>query len=63
MPSAVSRLIKELQRAGIAIHVCSYALANQKIERDTVAEDVTIDLAAMVARVNLQLRGWAVISG
>ncbi|EZP73103.1 hypothetical protein BV97_04984 [Novosphingobium resinovorum] len=58
-----TRLIEELQRAGVAIHVCSYALANQKIERNAVAKDVTIDLAAMVTLANLQLKGWAVIPG
>ncbi|CAM5579177.1 DsrE family protein [Sphingobium scionense] len=56
-------LIEELQRAGVAIHVCSHALANQKIERNDVAKDVMIDLAAMVTLANLQLKGWAVIPG
>lgn len=56
-----SRLIEELQRAGVAIHVCSYALDNQRIERNEVAKDVAVDLAAMVTLANLQLKGWALI--
>jgi intracellular sulfur oxidation DsrE/DsrF family protein len=56
-----SGLIAKLQQAGVAIHVCSFALANQRIERDEVAKGVTIDLAAMVTLANLQLKGWALI--
>jgi len=56
-------LIAALRRAGVSIHICSYALANQKIARGDVAEGVIVDLAAMVTLANLQLQGWAVITG
>lgn len=58
-----TRLIEALQKAGVAIHVCSYALANAAIDKQAVAKGVTVDLAAMVTLANLQLKGWAVISG
>ena len=56
-------LVAALQQAGVSVHVCSYALANQKIERSAVAKDVTIDVAAMTTLATLQLKGWALISG
>ncbi|MBS0237969.1 MAG: DsrE family protein [Proteobacteria bacterium] len=56
-------LIEALQQAGVAIHVCSYALANAKIEKDAVARNVTIDLAAMVTLATLQLKGWVLMTG
>ncbi len=58
-----TRLIEELQKAGVIIHVCSYALAGAKIEKAAVAKDVSIDLAAMVTLATLQLKGWALIAG
>ncbi len=58
-----TQLIKSLKQAGVAIHVCNYALTNAKIEKDAVAKDVTIDLAGMVTLATLQLKGWALIAG
>lgn len=60
-PDAV--LIQALERAGVAVHVCSYALGNQKIVAADVAEGVELDLAAMMTLANLQLKGWALIAG
>jgi intracellular sulfur oxidation DsrE/DsrF family protein len=56
-------LIAALRRAGVSVHICSYALANQKIARADVQDGVVIDLAAMVTLANLQLAGWAIIAG
>jgi len=56
-------LIQALLRAGVSIHVCSYALGNQKIEGKTVAPGINVDLAAMMTLATLQLKGWALISG
>jgi len=58
-----SPLIAALLRAGVSVHVCSYALKNAKIDRATVAQGVTIDLAAMVTLSTLQLRGWSLLAG
>jgi intracellular sulfur oxidation DsrE/DsrF family protein len=56
-------LIAALRHAGVEIHVCSYALANAKIEREAVASDVTIDQAAVITLANLQLKGWLLMPG
>ncbi|MFT9089470.1 MAG: DsrE family protein [Gluconacetobacter sp.] len=56
-------LLRALRKAGVSIDVCSYALSGQKIARDAVADGIQVDLSAMVTLANLQLRGWAVISG
>lgn len=56
-------LIQALQKAGIAIHVWSYAFANAKIECNMVASGVTVDLAAMISLANFQLQRWALIQG
>lgn len=63
MTNPNSQLIEELQQAGVTIHVCSYALANQRIERNAVAKGVVIDLAAMVTLASLQLKGWVLLPG
>lgn len=55
-------LIAALIRAGVPIHVCSYALRNAKIEQGTVARGVTVDLAAMITLSTLQLKGWALLA-
>lgn len=62
-PNPNTALLAALRRAGVGVHVCNYALLNQKIARDAVAEGVAIDLAAMVTLANLQLKGWAVSTG
>jgi intracellular sulfur oxidation DsrE/DsrF family protein len=56
-------LIRKLIAAGVAVHVCDYALAGQKIERNEVTNGVVADEAAMITLATLQLRGWAVITG
>lgn len=56
-------LIRKLIAAGVAVHVCDYALAGQKIERSEVTAGVIADEAAMITLATLQLRGWAIIAG
>jgi len=55
-------LIEALARAGVEVHVCSQALAGQKIDRTDVASSVTVDLAALTTLTTLQLKGWSVMT-
>ncbi len=54
-------LIAALEKAGVEVHVCSQALAGQKIGKEAVAAPVTIDLSALTTLATLQLKGWAMI--
>jgi intracellular sulfur oxidation DsrE/DsrF family protein len=54
-------LIVALEKAGVEVHVCSQALAGQKITKEAVAAPVTIDLSALTTLATLQLKGWAMI--
>lgn len=54
-------LIAALKQAGAQVHVCSQALHGQQISSASVAEDVTVDLAALTTLATLQLQGFAVI--
>lgn len=54
-------LIAKLRAAGAEVHVCSQALAGNKIARDAVNPAVQIDAAALTTLANLQLRGYAMI--
>ena len=62
-PNPDAALIQALARAGVAVHVCSYALGNQNIAHADVAQGIKVDLAAMMTLANLQLKGWALIAG
>ena len=55
-------LIKELQKAGVTVAVCSQALAGNKIAHDQLAPSVRIDLSAITTLAMLQLKGWALIT-
>jgi intracellular sulfur oxidation DsrE/DsrF family protein len=55
-------LIEALRRAGVAVHVCNYALGLTKIDRAEVMSDVVVDLAAMMTLATLQLKGWVAIA-
>ena len=54
-------LIARLRAAGAEVHVCSQALAGNKIAKDAVNSAVQIDAAALTTLANLQLRGYAMI--
>lgn len=54
-------LIARLRAAGAEVHVCSQALAGNKIARVAVNRAVQIDAGALVTLANLQLRGYAMI--
>jgi len=56
-------LVDALHEAGVSLHVCSYALANAKIDHAAVAPGWSIDVAAMVTIVNHQLDGWVLLEG
>ncbi|MGL3822891.1 DsrE family protein [Sphingopyxis sp. R3-92] len=56
-------LVKALHAAGVSLHVCSYALANTKVDRAAITSSWSIDVAAMVTIVNLQLDGWVLLEG
>lgn len=55
-------LIDALARAGAQVHVCSQALAGQKIPAGDVSPLVTIDLSALTTLTTLQLKGWSVMT-
>lgn len=55
------QLIAALRGAGVEVHVCSQALAGNKIARSDVNPMVQIDVAALTTLANLQLRGYAMI--
>lgn len=50
-------LLAVLRRAGVSIHIYSYAFANQKVARADVADGVVKNLAAMMTLTNLQPKG------
>ena len=54
-------LIKRLRQTGAEVHVCSQALAGNKISRQTVSSTVQVDVSALTTLANLQLRGFALI--
>ena len=54
-------LIARLRATGAEVHVCSQALAGNKIAKDAVNSAVQIDAAALTTLANLQLRGYAMI--
>lgn len=54
-------LIDALKAAGAEVHVCSQALHGQAIPRDSVAEQVVVDLAALTTLTKLQLQGFALM--
>lgn len=54
-------VIGALKRAGAQVHVCSQALHGHKIAADSVAPEVTVDLAAITTLATLQLQGFALI--
>jgi len=55
------KLIERLRQNGAEVHVCSQALAGNKISRKIVNQAVQIDVAALTTLANLQLRGFALI--
>lgn len=54
-------VIAALRKAGVEVHVCSQALAGNKIARSDVHSLVQVDVAALTTLANLQLRGYALI--
>ncbi len=54
-------LIGRLHAAGAEVHVCSQALAGNKIAKEAVNGAVQVDAAALTTLANLQLRGYAMI--
>lgn len=54
-------LIARLRAIGAEVHVCSQALAGNKIAREAVNPAIKIDAAALTTLANLQLRGYAMI--
>ena len=54
-------VIAALRSAGVEVHVCSQALAGNKIARSDLNPLVQVDVAALTTLANLQLRGYALI--
>lgn len=55
------KLIERLRQSGAEVHVCSQALAGNKISRKIVNQAVQVDVSALTTLANLQLRGFALI--
>lgn len=60
-PNPSTKLIQELQAAGVSVRVCGQAMAGHKITPDQVAPGVEIDLAALMTITNKQLEGYALV--
>jgi len=50
--------LKELQEAGVELHVCGQGLIGKKVDPSQLLTGVQADLWAMVTMVNLQSRGY-----
>lgn len=61
VPNPNLELIRRLTDVGAEVHVCSQALFGNKIERESVAKLVEVDVAALVTIANFQLRGYVLI--
>ncbi len=55
--------LKELQDAGVTLHVCGQGLLGKKVDPTQVLPGVQVDLWAMVTMVNLQTRGYVRVGG
>ena len=55
--------LRELQEAGVQLHVCGQGLLGKKVDPSQVLPGVQVDLWAMVTMVNLQSRGYVRIGG
>lgn len=55
-------LIRALREAGAVVSVCGQALHGQKIAASDVAPEVRRDLSAMTTLVELQSRGYALVT-
>lgn len=55
-------LVEALRKAGAEVHVCSQALAGQRIAKADVASLVTVDLSALTTLTTLQMKGWSVMN-
>lgn len=55
--------LKELQDAGVTLHVCGQGLLGKKVDPSQVLPGVQVDLWAMVTMVNLQSRGYVRVGG
>lgn len=56
------RLIEQLRRAGVTVYVCGQSLERQGLSPSMVRQDVTLITSALVAVVNRQAAGYAVIT-
>ena len=50
--------LKELQEAGVQLHVCGQGLLGKKVDPSQLLPGVQADLWAMVTMINLQSRGF-----
>lgn len=57
-----SDLITALEGVSVSLHVCSYALANARIDPAAVNPGWSIDVAAMVTIVNFMMDGWTLLA-
>jgi intracellular sulfur oxidation DsrE/DsrF family protein len=56
-------IIQNMKKAGVDFRVCGQGVLGDKIDTATILPEVQVDLWAMVTLVNLQLEGYARVSG
>jgi len=56
-------MIQSMKKAGVDFRVCGQGVLGEKIDTATILPEVQVDLWAMVTLINLQLEGYARVSG
>jgi intracellular sulfur oxidation DsrE/DsrF family protein len=56
-------MIQSMKKAGVDFRVCGQGVLGSKIDTATILPEVQVDLWAMVTLINLQLEGYARVSG
>ncbi len=56
-------LVRALKKAGIDLRVCGQSVLGKKIDPATIQPEVELDLWALVAVTNLELRGYVHVGG
>ena len=56
-------MIQSMKKAGVDFRVCGQGMLGEKIESAAILPEVQVDLWAMVTIVNLELEGYAHVSG
>lgn len=52
-------LLKELKKSGIELYICGQSLFARKIERETLAPEMTVALSMLTTVTTMQMKGYA----